>query len=84
MNVQIEGVKFVIYAERIRAIREDNDMKQKEIASILKITQQQYSLYESGKRQIPIDAVATLCKFYDVSADYFLGLINEPKRIPRK
>lgn len=74
----------MIFDERIKAMREDNDMKQKEIADILQITQQQYSLYESGKRKIPIEAVAKLCKFYDVSADYILGLINEPRRIPRK
>ena len=70
--------------ERVKAMREDNDMKQKEIAEVLKITQQQYSLYESGKRQMPAEAIAKICKFYDVSADYILGLINEPRRIPRK
>ena len=74
----------MIFAERIKYMREDNDMKQKEIAALLNITQQQYSLYESGKRQMPADAIAKICKYYDVSADYIIGLIDEPRRIPRK
>lgn len=84
MNVQKKGTKFMIFAERIKYMREDNDLKQKEIAAYLNITQQQYSLYESGKRQMPADTIAILCKYYDVSADYILGLIDEPRRIPRK
>lgn len=74
----------MIYSERIRAMREDNDINQNEIAKLLQITQQQYSLYESGKRTIPIDYVIVLCKYFDVSADYILGLIDNPRRIPRK
>lgn len=72
------------YIQRIRDLREDNDMKQSEIANILQISQQQYSIYESGKRPIPVNAIIKLCKFYDVTADYFLCLIDEPRRIPRK
>lgn len=59
---------------RIRDLREDNDIKQKEIAKYLNITQQQYSLYEKGIRTIPIDLIIKLAKFYDVSTDYILGL----------
>lgn len=62
------------YYNRIKEIRKDNDKSQKEIAEILKITQQQYQLYESGKRSLPIDLLKELCQYYKVSADYILGL----------
>ena len=55
-------------------LREDHDLKQKDLAAFLGITQQQYSLYESGKRKLPIDHLARLCLFYGVSSDYILGL----------
>lgn len=63
---------------RIRDLREDKDLKQDDIANILKITRQQYQLYESGKRKLPIDQLIQLCKFYNVSADYILGLTDKP------
>ena len=63
---------------RIRDLREDRDLKQDDVANILKITRQQYQLYESGKRKLPIDQLTELCKFYNVSADYILGLTDKP------
>ena len=66
-----------MYLRRLRDLREDNDLKQEYVASILKITRQQYQLYESGKRSLPIDKLVELCKFYNVSADYILELKNE-------
>ncbi len=63
---------------RMRDLREDRDLKQDDIANILKITRQQYQLYESGKRKLPIDLLIELCKFYNVSADYILGLTDKP------
>lgn len=68
-----------IYIKRIKDLREDRDITQKEIADYLKITQQQYSLYEKGKRTLPIDLLIELSKYYNVSTDYLLGLTNEPK-----
>jgi len=65
--------------QRIRDLREDKDMKQKEIAEILQITTQQYSLYELGKREIPFHHVITLAKFYNVSLDYIAGMTNNKK-----
>ena len=59
---------------RIKELRTDNDNTQAEIATILGITQQQYQLYESGKRSFPIDLLQTLCLHYRVSADYILEL----------
>lgn len=62
------------YQERMRELREDRDLKQKEIAAMLGITQQTYALYESGGRPLPIKHLFSLIKYYDVSADYLLGL----------
>lgn len=67
--------------QRIRDVREDNDKTQKEIADILNITQQQYSLYEKGKREIKTHQIKTLAIYYNVSADYLLGIIKEPRPI---
>ena len=67
------------YIQRLRALSEDNDKTQKDIADVLKTTQQYYGQYELGKRALHIDHLITLCKYYDVSADYILGLTDEPK-----
>lgn len=67
--------------QRLRDIREDNDKTQKDIAEILDITQQQYSLYESGKREIKTHQLKLLAIYYNITADYLLGIINEPKPI---
>lgn len=63
--------------ERIKNLREDNDKMQKEIASILNITQQQYSLYERGIRDIPVDLLIKLADYYKVSTDYILNRTNK-------
>ena len=62
------------YWEIIRELREDRDLKQYEIAKILGTTQQVYSRYENGLNEMPIRHLATLCSYYNVSADYILGL----------
>lgn len=62
------------YYQRLRDLREDNDYTQKAIASILSISQPQYNLYETGKRDIPTDLLKKLCLLYKVSADYILEL----------
>ncbi len=64
------------FYNRMRAVREDSDTSQRTIAEHLKITQQQYQLYESGKRYIPIDLLIEFCRYFHVSADYILGLDN--------
>ena len=63
---------------RLKDIREDRDLKQKDIADILSITTQQYQLYESGKRFLPVYHLKTLCEFYNISADYILELTENP------
>lgn len=65
--------------QRIRALREDNDLKQKDLALILQTEQSYYAKYENGIRPIPADRIITLCRYYNVSADYILGLIDEPR-----
>ncbi len=62
------------YNDRLRELREDNDLKQKDIAKILGINQQVYSRYELGIRSLPIELLIKLCKFYNVSSDSILGL----------
>ena len=62
--------------QRIRDMREDNDLTQKEIAAYLKIDQRIYSNYEIGKREIPVHLLIELAKYYKVSTDYLLGLKN--------
>lgn len=68
-----------MYLKRLKELREDNDLLQKQIAIILKITRQQYSLYETGERNLPLDKLCILAKFYKTSADYILGLTDEIK-----
>ena len=62
--------------ERLRYIREDRDLKQKDIADILNISQRTYSGYETGTRMIPYTALITLAKYYNTSVDYILGLTD--------
>ena len=63
---------------RIKDLREDNDLTQAKIAELLFITQQQYSLYEKGYRDIPTTHVIKLADFYKTSTDYILGRTNNP------
>ena len=68
---------------RLKDLREDKDLKQDEIASILNISQTNYSNYELGKINIPVNSLITLSSFYTTSIDYLLGLTNEIKPYPR-
>ena len=65
------------YQERLRALREDNDLTQSQIATMLGIAQTTYSQYELDKRPMPIEYIIALCKFYNVSSDYLLGLSDK-------
>ena len=66
--------------QRLRDLREDADLKQRQIAELLDMTVQQYSLYERGDREIPFHHVITLAKYYGVSIDYIAGLTNQKNR----
>ncbi len=61
---------------RIRDLREDRDLMQKDIAEYLKCTQVCYSYYENGKRSVPTEVLIKLAEFYGTSVDYLLGLTN--------
>ena len=74
MYYNIFGDHMKEYFEILRELREDNDLKQSDIAEILGTTQQVYSRYEKGINEMPIRHIITLCKFYKVSADYILGI----------
>lgn len=67
--------------QRLKDTREDLDKKQEDIASVLGITRQQYQLYESGKREMPMHHFITLAIYYNVSLDYLAGLIDNPKKL---
>ena len=64
---------------RIKDLREDNDLPQRELAEYLHIKQNTYSQYENGQRQLPIEILIALAKYYNTSTDYILGLTNEKK-----
>ena len=66
------------YYQRIRDLREDCDLTQRQIAELLHLTQSQYQLYESGRRDIPTELLIELAKFHKVSTDFILGLTNDP------
>lgn len=63
--------------QRIRDLREDNDLTQKQVAKVLNCSQQVYSNYELGQRDIPTDVLIALAKFYNVTTDYILGLSDK-------
>lgn len=73
-----------MYLKRLRDLREDIDAKQATIAEVLKITRQQYSLYELGKRDIPSEYIKILAKYYNTSSDYILELTDEIKPYKKK
>ena len=57
----------------LRDLREDNDLKQSDVASLIETSQQQYSNYETGESELPLHALAILADRYNVSADYLMG-----------
>lgn len=69
---------------RIRDLREDNDLTQKQVADHLFLQLTQYRRYETGEREAPAHIIKQLSYFYNVSADYILGITNEPHPLPAK
>lgn len=69
---------------RLKDLREDRDIPQRDIAALLNIKQNTYSQYENGQRQIPIDALILLSEFYKTSVDYILEITDEKKPYPKK
>lgn len=69
---------------RLKDLREDRDLLQKDIAKILDMSQTGYSKYEVGTNDIPTTILVKLAEFYKTSTDYILGLTNEKKPYPKK
>jgi len=67
--------------QRLKDSREDKDKTQSQIAEVLNMKQQQYARYEIGARELPLKHLATLCKYYNLSADYILGLTDERRAL---
>ena len=62
------------YTKRLRDLREDHDKTQQQIADVLGTSQTMYARYERGANELPVRHLIALCRFYNVSADYILGL----------
>ncbi len=71
------------YYQRLKDIREDNEINQEQIAQVLKTTRQQISKYETGKQMMGIDKYIKLARYYNVSLDYLAGLIDFPEKLER-
>ena len=67
------------YRQRFKEQRIDNDKLQKDISKICNVSDATVGHWENQIRHMPIDAIIKLCKFYNISADYMLGLIDEPR-----
>ena len=75
-----KGYCMSAFLEKLRGLREDNDLTQAKIAEVLGTSQTMYARYERGANEIPLRHVVTLCKFYNVSADYLLDITPDPTR----
>lgn len=72
------------FIEKIRGLREDNDLTQTQIAEVLGTSQTMYARYERGANEMPIHHLVSLCRYYNVSADYLLGTTPDPLRRQKK
>lgn len=68
------------FLEKLRGLREGNDLTQTQIAQVLGTSQTMYARYERGANEMPIRHLVTLCRYCNVSADYFLGTAPDPRR----
>lgn len=82
-NIFIIGERKYYMYNRIRELREDKDLLQKDLAAYLNCSQVAYSRYELGLRDIPTDVLIKLSKFHNVSVDYLLGLTDEKRHTNR-
>ena len=72
------------YRPRLRNVREDRDYTQVEIGRVLQKTQQGYNHIEAGRAELKIDDLIALCRFYDLSADYLIGLTEQESPCPKR
>ena len=73
-----------IYLEKLRGLREDNDLTQTQVAQVLGTSQTMYARYERGANEMPLHHFITLCKFYNVSADFLLDTAPDPRKKQKK
>ena len=69
------------YRSRLRGVREDRDLTQAEVGKILNKSQQGYNHIEAGRAELKIDDLVKLCQFYNLTADYLVGLSDHPQKI---
>lgn len=69
------------YRARLRGVREDRDFTQAEVGKILNKSQQGYNHIEAGRAELKIDDLVKLCQFYNLTADYLVGLSDQPQKI---
>ena len=69
------------YRARIRSVREDRDLTQAQVGKLLNKSQQGYNHIEAGRAELKIDDLVTLCRFYNLSADYLTGMIDEARSL---
>ncbi|MBQ7828546.1 MAG: helix-turn-helix transcriptional regulator [Clostridia bacterium] len=67
--------------QRLKDVREDKELTQEDIATLLKTTRQQVSKWEQGVQMMGVDKYVILAEYYNVSVDYLLGLIDEPRKL---
>ena len=79
LNVVMYMEKF----QRIRDLREDKDLTQREVGEAINVPQRTYAYYESGERMVPPQVLVALAQFYNVSVDYLLGLTDQRKPYPK-
>lgn len=75
---------MLTYMEKLRGLREDNDLTQSQVAQVLNTSQTMYARYERGANELPIRHLITLCEFYNVSADYLLDTTPDTRRKQKK
>ena len=78
------GESMRLFIDKLRGLREDNDLTQTQVAEILGTSQTMYARYERGANEMPIRHLITLCKFYNVSADYLLDTTPNLKKKQKK
>lgn len=72
------------YTQRLEDLRRDKDLTQEQVAKLLDLKREQYRRYETGINEVKASFIIKICKLYNVSADYILGLTNEYKELPKK
>ena len=69
------------YRSRLRGVREDRDLTQAEVGKVLNKSQQGYNHIEAGRAELKIEDLVKLCQFYNLTADYLVGLSDQPQKI---